>query len=142
MKETHPFQPFAPIGSKKLILGSFPGKESTQITRENDWFYGAARNQFWKILEIVFGKDLSDKNDKQELFKENKIAITDILLSCERRENNNSDDNLINKYILNLDACGHSFGDILFSLLSNLYSLYLNTIQCKLTNNIPQTRNC
>jgi hypoxanthine-DNA glycosylase len=102
MKETHPFQPFAPIGSTKLILGSFPGKESTQITRENDWFYGAARNQFWKILEIVFDKELSHQNDKQELFQENKIAITDILLSCERRENKNSDDNLINKeYNLN-----------------------------------------
>jgi hypoxanthine-DNA glycosylase len=97
MREHHPFEPFAPKGSTKLILGSFPGKESTQNKRVNDWFYCASRNQFWKILEIVFEKDLSNKNDKQELFIDNKLAITDILLSCERRDNKNADKNLINK---------------------------------------------
>jgi hypoxanthine-DNA glycosylase len=97
MTEQHPFEPFIPDGSTKLILGSFPGKESTQSKRDNDWFYCAARNQFWQILEIVFGRDLSHKKDKQELFKNNNIAITDILFSCQRRDNKNSDENLINK---------------------------------------------
>jgi hypoxanthine-DNA glycosylase len=97
MTEQHPFEPFIPEDSTRLILGSFPGKESTQSKRENDWFYCAARNQFWKILEIVFDRDLSDKKNKQKLFKYNNIAITDILLSCQRSENKNSDENLINK---------------------------------------------
>jgi hypoxanthine-DNA glycosylase len=97
MTEIHPFEPFVPSGSTKLILGSFPGKESTQTKRENDWFYCAARNQFWKILEIVFDRDLSNKKYKQQLFKNSNIAITDILLSCQRRDNKNSDENLINK---------------------------------------------
>lgn len=95
--ELHPFQPFVPNGSRILILGSFPGKESTQTVRADDWFYGATRNQFWKILEIVFNQKLSSKKDKQELFRQNKIAITDIILSCERGKNTNLDSNLINK---------------------------------------------
>lgn len=97
MTERHPFEPFVPEGSTRLILGSFPGKESTQTNRDNDWFYCAGRNQFWKILEIVFERDLSSKEDKQKLFTDHKIAITDILLSCERKDNKNSDENLINK---------------------------------------------
>lgn len=97
MIEPHPFRPFVPIKSDILILGSFPGKESTQNPRDNDWFYCASRNQFWKILEIVFERTLSSFDDKQKLFRENRIAITDILLSCSRRDNKNSDSNLINK---------------------------------------------
>jgi hypoxanthine-DNA glycosylase len=97
MTEQHPFKPFVPERSETLILGSFPGRESTQKTRENDWFYCANRNQFWKILEIIFAKDLSSIEKKQQLFSGNRIAITDILLSCERQDNKNSDNNLINK---------------------------------------------
>lgn len=97
MIEIHPFAPFVPAYSKTLILGSFPGKESTQIKREDDWFYCAKRNQFWKILQIVFNRDLTTTTDKKKLFEENQIAITDILLSCERQNNLNSDENLINK---------------------------------------------
>jgi len=97
MIEEHPFDPFVPKLSDILILGSFPGKESTQNTRENDWFYGANRNQFWKIIELVYGIILENKSDKQNLFAINKIAITDIILSCERAGNSNSDNNLTNK---------------------------------------------
>ena len=97
MIEKHPFKPFVPENSRVLILGSFPGKESTQSTNENDWFYYAKRNQFWKIIEAVFNQNLSSKSSKQELFKSQKIAITDIIESCERRENKNSDENLINR---------------------------------------------
>lgn len=97
MIEKHPFQPFIPKDCQILVLGSFPGKESTQEKREDDWFYGANRNQFWKILETVYGQELKTKSDKQKLFKRAKIGITDIIESCERIENNNSDSNLINK---------------------------------------------
>ena len=97
MIEKHPFDPFVPELCDILILGSFPGKESTQNTRENDWFYGANRNQFWKILELVYGIILENKSDKQNLLANNKIAITDIILSCERAGNSNSDKNLVNK---------------------------------------------
>jgi len=97
MIEKHPFEPFVPEQSEILILGSFPGKESTQTSRADDWFYGANRNQFWKIVELVYSKELNNKASKQELFKVLKIAITDIITSCERKDNKNSDKNLFNK---------------------------------------------
>lgn len=97
MIEKHPFEPFIPDSSEILILGSFPGKESTQVKRDNDWFYGANRNQFWRIIELLYDLNLDKKEDKQKLFTKARIAITDIISSCERKENSNSDNNLINK---------------------------------------------
>lgn len=93
--ETHPFQPFVPEYAQYLIVGSFPGKEQTQtpLTAE-DWFYGAKRNQFWKILSGVYQRDLSQKISKQSLFEEMKIAVTDILFKVIRTSNSNLDDNL------------------------------------------------
>jgi len=97
MIEKHPFKAFVPESSEILILGSFPGKESTQNRREDDWFYGANRNQFWKIIELVYDQKLENKSQKQSLFTKARIAITDIIVSCERKDNSNSDKNLINK---------------------------------------------
>jgi hypoxanthine-DNA glycosylase len=97
MIEKHPFKPFIPKNCRVLVIGSFPGKESTQEKRKYDWFYGANRNQFWKLLETVYNLELKTKNDKQKLFEQMKIGITDIIESCERIENSNSDSNLINK---------------------------------------------
>ena len=97
MIEKHPFNSFIPRDCKALVIGSFPGKESTQEKRNDDWYYGANRNQFWKLIEKVYGLELKTKNDKQKLFEKAKIGITDIIESCERNENSNSDSNLINK---------------------------------------------
>jgi len=97
MIEKHPFRPFIPKDCKILVIGSFPGKESTQEKRQDDWFYGANRNQFWKLLENVYGVELKTKNDKQELFEKAKIGITDLIVSCERNENSSSDSNLTNR---------------------------------------------
>ena len=97
MIEKHPFPPFIPKDCKVLVIGSFPGKESTREKRQDDWFYGANRNQFWKLLENVYGFELKTKKDKTNLFDKAKIGITDIIECCERNENSNSDSNLINK---------------------------------------------
>lgn len=97
MIEKHPFEPFIPDYCKVVVIGSFPGRESTQVKRENDWYYSANRNQFWKLLETVYNRDLKDLANKQELFREARIGITDIISSCERKENSNADSNLNNK---------------------------------------------
>lgn len=78
-----------------LIVGSFPGKEQTQSTAlHHKWFYGAPRNQFWKIIEGVFEKELKTANEKQQLFADLKIGITDIILKAKRTDNTNLDQNL------------------------------------------------
>jgi G:T/U-mismatch repair DNA glycosylase len=94
MIETHPFQPFCPPGAKYLILGSFTAN-SINSDPAYDWYYVTKRNQFWPILESVYGTDLQAKESKQNLFTNLKIAITDIIYQCERRDGNSLDMNLI-----------------------------------------------
>lgn len=93
--EIHPFKPFIPKGAKYLILGSFPGKGQTEKTvSETDWFYGAKRNTFWKIIEEVYQTELKTTSAKQQLFTSLKMGIADIILKAVRTANTNSDDNL------------------------------------------------
>jgi len=84
--ESHPFSLFIPENATALILGSFPGREQTQTECDNDqWFYGAKRNQFWKIISSVYNTDLLCKEDKQQIFQKFGIGITDILLKVRRK---------------------------------------------------------
>ena len=100
MAETHPFGTFVPKKTEYFFLGSFTGK----VENPNyDWFYANGRNQFWWIMENVYDLDLSTKAKKQELFTDLGMAITDIILACERRSNNNLDMNLIN-IVFNTEA--------------------------------------
>lgn len=93
--ETHPFEAFLPPEVRCLILGSFPGKEQTRnATSETDWFYGAPKNQLWKILEIVYGRELTTKKQKQQLFREAGIGMADLIKSCVRTKGTNLDENL------------------------------------------------
>ncbi|MFM2376813.1 MAG: hypothetical protein RLZZ165_1910 [Bacteroidota bacterium] len=93
--ERHPFEPFLPENAKMLILGSFPGKEQTQtIQTERDWYYGSQRNQFWRILSLVYDTPLNDRTDKQSLFAEKGIAVADIFQAVRRKSGSNADENL------------------------------------------------
>ncbi len=100
MIETHPFGDFVPKNAKFLILGSFTGRQavigSAAVDPAYDWYYGTKRNQFWPILESVYGKKFPDKKSRQELFTKLGIAMADMIRQCERSENNNMDSNLIN----------------------------------------------
>src|SRR3989344_5975106 len=90
MIEKHPFGNFVPKETRYLLLGSFAGRPINGY----DWFYANGRNHFWPIMEAVYGTKLPTKGKKQELFKRLKIAISDVILSCERKANNNLDTNL------------------------------------------------
>lgn len=93
MIETHPFDSFVPPNTKYLLLGSFTGRINDD---SYDWFYGTKRNQFWPILREVYGVKLDTKTEKQDLFKRLEMAITDIILFCERKASSNLDMNLTN----------------------------------------------
>src|SRR5665213_2547033 len=94
--EKHPFEAYIPDNATVLIVGSFPGKEQTQtLANESEWFYGAKRNQFWKIISGVYSNfSLLDKTQKKELFKKAGIGIADVILKAKRLNNGNSDKNL------------------------------------------------
>lgn len=54
-------------------------------------------------MEEVYGIKLQSKKEKQKLFTRLRMAITDIILSCERKSNNNLDMNLTN-IVFNTEA--------------------------------------
>lgn len=90
--ETHPFGNFIPQKSQYLLLGSFAARAAEGY----DWFYGNKRNQLWPIMEEVYGVKLDTKARRQRLFQRLGMAVTDIILSCERKNNSNLDTNLTN----------------------------------------------
>jgi hypoxanthine-DNA glycosylase len=95
MSETHPFEAFVPDNSTVLILGSFPGKDQTRNPNKIEyWFYGAKRNQFWKILETVYDKQLNTIESRKNLFSEKGISITDVIRQAKRRKDSNLDQHL------------------------------------------------
>jgi hypoxanthine-DNA glycosylase len=100
MIETHPFGNFVPPKARYLILGSFTGRQAVKgksFTEESyDWFYGRKQNQFWPIIEAVYGRALPDKASRQKLLAGLGIAMADIIYQCERRESNNLDNSLTN----------------------------------------------
>ena len=72
------------------MLGSFVTKPSNPY----QWFYANGRNQFWPIMEQVYGSEFNTKEKQQQLFIQLKMALADIILSCNRKHNSNLDINL------------------------------------------------
>ncbi len=102
MKLIHPLKPIYNKNSKILILGSFP----SVISRKENFYYANKNNRFWKILEIIFNVKLENMDNKINFLLLNKIALWDVIYSCEI--NNSSDcsikdvvPNNINKIIKN-----------------------------------------
>ena len=94
MREYHPFEPFIPENCKYLLTGSFPGKIVTQQDPGENWQYAGKQNQFWKILENVYQCSLQSTSEKQKLLSDLKIGLIDIIYSCIRKNNRNTDMNL------------------------------------------------
>lgn len=66
--------------SEILILGSFPSQKS----REAQFFYGHPQNRFWLVLSAVLGEELPQSiEEKREMLLSNKIALWDVIASCE-----------------------------------------------------------
>ncbi len=78
----HPFAPVFDRHSEILILGSFPSVRS----REEGFFYGHPRNRFWQVLAAVYGeKPPMTEEDKRRFLLERRIALWDVIASCEVR---------------------------------------------------------
>lgn len=72
----HPLNPIFDKDSKILILGTMPSVTS----RELNFYYAHPQNRFWKILEALFNVDIIDK---EEFLLKNKIALWDVIASCD-----------------------------------------------------------
>ena len=78
--QEHFFEPIYNEESKILILGTFPSIKS----RENQFYYGHPQNRFWKVLAILFAQEpLITKEEKKEFLLRHRIAIWDVIASCD-----------------------------------------------------------
>lgn len=76
----HPIRPIYNKESKVLILGSFPSVKS----REQCFFYGHPQNRFWRVLAAVFDQPTpSSIEEKKAFLHQNKVAVWDVIASCE-----------------------------------------------------------
>ncbi len=76
----HPIDPIYDQNSKILILGSFPSVRS----REEMFFYGHPQNRFWKVVSAVFEQKTPQTiAEKTEFLHSNKIALWDVIASCD-----------------------------------------------------------
>ena len=77
---THPLKPIFDENSAVLILGTMPSPKS----RENNFYYGHPQNRFWQVLSAIFGEKLPENNkERTELLLKHRIALWDVLASCE-----------------------------------------------------------
>ena len=80
MREYHLIQPVYNQDSRILILGSFPSVKS----RAGNFFYHHPQNRFWKILSNLYNyQPLETIIEKKQFLLEHKIAVWDVIASCE-----------------------------------------------------------
>ncbi|MBR3199295.1 MAG: DNA-deoxyinosine glycosylase [Bacilli bacterium] len=80
MKVSHEFDSVVYPDSKVLILGTIPSVKS----RESGFYYMHPQNRFWSIISFLFDEDIpASISDKKEFLKKHKIALWDVLNSCD-----------------------------------------------------------
>lgn len=79
-KVYHEIEPFFNKDSEILILGSIPSVKS----RELNFYYAHPQNKFWKTLAKIYNEpELTTINEKKEFLTKHKIALWDVIESCE-----------------------------------------------------------
>ena len=82
MNRINSFPPIVDENSRILILGSMPGAKSLEMSQ----YYAFPQNQFWRIMFHLFDVEFSnDYETRIDLIKQNKIALWDVIESCERK---------------------------------------------------------
>ena len=74
--------PIIDAGVETLILGSFPSPASLSAGQ----YYAHRQNQFWRVLEVVFGEPLVslDYADKQRCLLAHRVGVWDVYRRCSR----------------------------------------------------------
>lgn len=77
---THTFEPIFDKNSEMLVLGSFPSVKS----RENNFYYAHPQNRFWRVVASVYSCPVPKTvEEKKNMLLSNKIAVWDVIKSCE-----------------------------------------------------------
>ena len=82
------FPPIVDKSSKILILGSVPGVKSLQMQQ----YYAHPQNNFWKLMFHLLDTEFSsDYHTRLQLLKKHRIALWDVIESCERKGSKDTD---------------------------------------------------
>ena len=85
MSTINGFPPVADTNAGILILGSMPSIRSLQAQE----YYAHPRNSFWFIMTTLLGAETNlDYEQRKSLLLDNRIALWDVLNSCERKDFN------------------------------------------------------
>ncbi len=96
----HPYPPFIPKGTTKLIVGTLPPPRFSSGNLKKgdvDFCYGSIDGQLWKILDEIFRLRLTFETtefaiqQRKDFLIENDIGICDIVAYCERKKIDASD---------------------------------------------------
>lgn len=80
-KRIHSFSPVIDENAMTLILGSMPGQVSLDFAE----YYANPRNGFWRIICTLTNSPAGlDYEERLQVLKFNRIALWDVLESCER----------------------------------------------------------
>ncbi|MGB7841398.1 MAG: uracil-DNA glycosylase family protein [Salinimicrobium sp.] len=97
---THPYEPFVPDNTTKLIVGTLPPPRfTTRELKEGDvdFCYGSRDGLLWQVIDRVFNLDLKFENTEQavrerkEFLASKGIGICDTVESCRREKIDASD---------------------------------------------------
>lgn len=76
----HTIPPLFAPDSRVLMLGSIPSPKS----RETGFFYGHPQNRYWRVLAAVLSEATPENiADKRAMCLRHKVAMWDVLASCE-----------------------------------------------------------
>ena len=118
--ETHPYLLKGNInGAEGLILGTFPvywctdedTKQKQELRKEKGafrFFYGSYRSSFWDLYKCYIDSSLKKPYDAEPILESltrNRIAISDLILNCERKNDSALDVDLRN-IVWNVDGLG------------------------------------
>lgn len=71
------------------------------ISRKNNFYYANPSNRFWKIINNIFKVDLKTNKAKKAFLLKNKIALWDVIKSCDI--NGSSDASIKNVVVNDID---------------------------------------
>lgn len=94
--ESHPFEPFVPVGAKVLMLGSFPPPSQRWSMK---FYYPNKTNDMWRIMGLIFFGDKNrfirpsgyDLPAIIDFLNEKGIAMYDAAVKVIRQKGNASD---------------------------------------------------
>ena len=120
-KHQHPYAPFLPEGTEKLIVGTIPPPRFTTgelFPDDVDFCYGSRFGLLWPILERVYDFPLDYENtaasieQRKQLLSRNRMGICDMVESCERSRMEASDLGMRNIVLRDLPSVLSAHGSI------------------------------